>query len=94
MGLPCAEGRRGANGRLCPEKDHAPHTADGSLALQICFAPGSARRAGLSGALTGIDYMAALAIAPGACDHDTLKELLLQAEAGLIEGLAERSPES
>lgn len=39
--------------------------------------------------MTGVDYRAALAMAPAGCDREALKALILQAEAGMLEGVAE-----
>jgi len=42
----------------------------------------------MAGAFVGLDYAAALALAPEGVEIEDFKQLLLRAEAGLIAGLA------
>lgn len=93
-GAPCASGGRGANGARCPEHENAAMTAAGALALDIAFSPGVALRAGMAGVVVGVDYRAALAIAPHGLDREAFKALLLQAEAGMLAGYAKVQSES
>lgn len=53
--------------------------------------PGLWKRAGFSGVFTGLDYGAALALADHALDRPTLGRMLMQAEGGLAEALAEET---
>jgi len=88
MNAPCARGLPGDNGKRCPEHEQAPHTVEGAIALHLAFAPGAWVRAGWCAVVSGLDYRAALALAPDGCDRNDLTALLLQAEAGILTGLA------
>ena len=45
----------------------------------------------MDGAFIGLDYAAALAIAPPGLDRETFAAFLLKAEAGMLSGLANRA---
>ena len=78
------------NGQLCPEIAHAPETAEGRIAAALACSPGLARRAGMAGAIAGIDFAGALALAPSHRDGELLRACLIAAEQGLLTGLRKR----
>jgi hypothetical protein len=93
----CARG--GADGGArCPRSLNAPQTEPGMAALAATRSPGVWRRAGMAGALIGLDYAGCLAIAHAKAgeDHAWLDEAALvrclsAIEAGAIEAEMERA---
>jgi hypothetical protein len=88
-GLPCARGEPGADGRLCPYREHAlisHQEHEGWDALLAC--QGQLRLAP-SGHVVGIEMSTALTLG-AARGHDVavLSELVPAAEAGLVEALS------
>ena len=84
LGEPCAEGRPGRDGKLCPYQEHAPQTLDGEIAWGL-LASGQWQRGGMDGRLAGLDIAACLArpAARGA-DPDVLEYLLAVGEAAAV----------
>lgn len=83
----------GQDGTLCPRYRHDPHTLEGRTALTLALAPGIWRRAGMGGAMTGIDYAAAKALGDGLAqgsDWGRVVRLLHRFETGAIAGEAKR----
>ena len=87
-GLPCARGEPGADGRLCPYREHALISQQEHEAWDVLLACQGQLRLAPSGHVIGIDMDAALnlAVARG-CDRAALSELLPAAEAGVLEAL-------
>jgi hypothetical protein len=87
-GLPCARGERGADGRLCPYREHALISAQEHEAWDLLLASQGQLRLAPSGKVIGIDANAVLRIgAARGCDFAVLSELLPAAEAGLVEAI-------
>ena len=87
-GLPCARGGPGADGRLCPYREHALISQQEHEAWDVLIACQGQLRLAPSGHVIGIDMDAALEIAAARrCDLAVLSELLPAAEAGMIEAL-------
>jgi hypothetical protein len=87
-GLPCAQGGPGAEGRLCPYREHALTSQQEHETWDLLLACQGQLRLAPSGHVIGIDMDAALRIA-AARGHDlaVLSELLPAAETGLVEAL-------
>jgi hypothetical protein len=86
--LPCARGEPGADGRLCPYREHALISRQEHDAWEVLLACQGQVRLAPSGHVIGIDMDAALRIgAARSCDLAMLSELLSAAEEGLIEVL-------
>jgi hypothetical protein len=64
-------------------------TAPARAALDAAMRPGAWKRAGLAGSIVGLDYPAAMALAPRAADHDDFAFFLACAEDGLMQALDE-----
>ena len=87
-GLPCARGEPGADGRLCPYREHALTSQQEHEAWDVLLACQGQLRLAPSGHVIGIDMDAALKIgAARGCDLAVLSELLPAAEAGMVEAL-------
>jgi hypothetical protein len=87
-GLPCARGEPGADGKLCPYREHALISRQEHEAWDVLLACQGQLRLAPSGHLIGIDMDAALRIGAAlGCDLVVLSELLPAAEAGLVEAL-------
>ena len=87
-GLPCARGEPGADGRLCPYREHALISRQEHEAWDVLLACQGQLRLAPSGHVIGIDLQAALKIAAArGCDLKALSQLLPAAEAGLVEAL-------
>ena len=87
-GLPCARGEPGADGRLCPYREHALISRQEHEAWEVLLACQGQLRLAPSGHVIGIDMNAALKIAAArGCDLEVLSELLPAAEAGLVEAI-------
>jgi hypothetical protein len=86
--LPCVRGEPGADGRLCPYREHALISQQEHEAWHVLLACQGQLRLAPSGHIVGIDVDAALTLA-AARGHDlgVLSELLPAAEAGLVEAL-------
>ena len=88
-GLPCARGDRGADGRLCPYREHALISGHEHEAWEVLLACQGQLRLAPSGHVTGIDMDVALSLASArSSDLAVLSELLPVAEAGLVEALS------
>jgi hypothetical protein len=88
-GLPCARGVPGADGQLCPYREHALISHQEHEAWDVLLACQGQVRLAPSGHVIGIDMGAALKIGNArGCDLDVLSELLPAAEAGLVEALS------
>ena len=86
--LSCVRGQPGADGRLCPYREHALITRQEHEAWEVLLACQGQLRLAPSGHVIGIDMDAALKIgAARGCDLAVLSELLPAAEAGLVEAL-------
>jgi hypothetical protein len=89
--LPCSRGEPGADGRLCPYREHALITDQEHEAWDILLACEGQLRLAPTGHVVGIDMDAALKIgAARGSDLAVLSELLPAAEAGLVEALCRR----
>ena len=89
--LPCARGEPGADGRLCPYREHALISRQEHEAWDVLIACQGQLRLAASGHVIGIDLDAALTIgSTRGCDLAVLSELLPAAEAGLVEALCQR----
>jgi hypothetical protein len=87
--LPSARGEPGADGRLCPYREHALISAQEHEAWDVLLACQGQLRLAPSGHVIGIDMNAALKIGAARGYHVALlSELLPAAEAGLIEALS------
>jgi len=87
-GLSCARGEPGADGRLCPYREHALISQQEHEAWDVLLACQGQLRLAPSGHVIGIDSDAALQLAAArGCDMAVLSELLPAAEAGLVEAL-------
>jgi hypothetical protein len=88
-GLPRARGEPGADGRLCPYREHALISRQEHDAWEVLVACQSQLRLAPSGYMMGIDLNAALRLATAlGYDVAVLSELLPAAEAGLVEALS------
>jgi hypothetical protein len=87
-GLPCARGEPGADGRLCPYREHALISRQEHEAWEVLVACQGQLRLAPSGYVVGFDLAVALS-AGRARNYDlaVLAELLPAAEAGLCEAL-------
>ena len=87
-GFPCAQGEPGADGRLCPYREHALISRQEHEAWDVLLACQGQLRLAPSGHVIGVDMDAALRLgAARGCDLAVLSELLPAAEAGLVEAL-------
>jgi hypothetical protein len=85
--LPCARGEPGADGQLCPYREHALISRQEHGAWDVLACQGQLRLAP-SGRVIGIDVDAALTLAAArGYDLGVLSELLPAAEASLVEAL-------
>ena len=90
-GLPCARGGPGADGRLCPYREHALISRQEHEAWDVLLACQGQLRLAPSGQVIGIDMQAALQLAGARSDGlSVLSELLPAAEAGVVEALCQR----
>ena len=86
--LPCARGEPGADGRLCPYREHALISRQEHEAWDVLLACQGQLRLARSGHVVGIEMAAALEIAAARrCDLAVFSELSAAAEAGLVETL-------
>ena len=86
--LPCARGEPGADGRLCPYREHALISQQEHEAWDVLLACQGQLRLAPSGHVIGIDISTALRLgAARGCDRAVLSELLPAAEAGMVEAL-------
>jgi hypothetical protein len=84
--LPCARGELGADGRLCPYREHALISRREHEAWEVLRACQGQLRLAPSGYIVGMDMHAALRLAAArGYDLAVLSELLPAAEAGLVE---------
>jgi hypothetical protein len=80
--LPCARGGPGADGRLCPYREHALISCQEHEAWDVLLACQGQLRLVPSGHVSGIDMHTALELAAARnCDLAVLSELLPAAEA-------------
>jgi hypothetical protein len=87
-GLPCARGEPGADGRLCPYREHELISRQEHEAWEVLLACQSQLRLAPSGHVIGVDMNAALKIGAARGYHvAVLSELMPAAEAGLLEAL-------
>jgi hypothetical protein len=87
-GLPCARGEPGADGRLCPYREHALISQQEHAAWDVLLGCQGQLRLAPSGHVIGIDMGAALGLAAArGCDLAVLAELVPAAEAGMVEPL-------
>jgi hypothetical protein len=87
-GLPCTRGEPGADGQLCPYREHALISRQEHEAWDVLLACQGQLRLAPSGQVVGIDMDAALGLAAArGYDLEVLSELLPAAEAGLVEAL-------
>ncbi len=82
----CARGEPGADGRLCPYREHALISQQEHEAWDVLLSSQGQLRLASSGHVIGIDMDAALVLA--AARGHNLAELLPAAEAGLVEALS------
>jgi hypothetical protein len=94
-GLPCAQGEPGADGRLCPYREHALISQQEHEAWDVLLARQGQLRLAPSGHVIGIDMDAALKIGSArGCNLAVLSELLPAAEGGVVEALySDRVPD-
>jgi hypothetical protein len=84
-GLPCARGEPGADGRLCPYREHVLISRQEHEAWDVLLACQGQLRFAPSGHVAGIDMHAALTVANArGYNLGVLSELLSAAEAGVI----------
>jgi hypothetical protein len=89
--LRCARGKAGADGRLCPYREHALTSRQEHEVWDVLLACQGQLRLAPSGHVIGIDMQAALQLAVGRGYGLTgLSELLPAAEAGVVEALCPR----
>lgn len=89
IGSACARGGRGADGRVCPQVEHAPRTGLGQLAWDAAQSPGVWKAGGMGG-VTGLDWAAARAMSDGEA-WDALVPLLRAIEVGALRGAARKA---
>jgi hypothetical protein len=90
-GLPCARGRPGADGRLCPYREQVLISQQEHEAWEVLLDCQSQLRLAPSGRMIGIDMNAALRIGSArGYELAALSELLPAAEAGLLEALSSK----
>jgi hypothetical protein len=86
--LPCARGELGADGRLCPYREHALISQQEHEGWDVVLSCQGQLRLAPSGYVVGIDMDAPLGLAAArGCDLAVLSELLPAAEAGLVEAV-------
>lgn len=76
-------------GRVCPTVRHAPRTGPGRRVVELALSPAMTRRAGVDGAITGLDVPAIAARLAGV-DPDLVHLLAEAAERGLLDGVADQ----
>ena len=87
-GRPCAQGEPGADGQLCPYREHALSSRQEREAWDVLLACQGQLLLAPSGHVIGIHMNAALSLATArGYDLAALSELLPEAEAGLVEAL-------
>jgi hypothetical protein len=87
--LSCARGEPGADGRLCPYREHALISLQEHEAWDVLLACQGQLRLAPSGHIIGADMDAALRLgATRGYDLEVLSELLPAAEAGVVEALS------
>lgn len=91
QGRPCAEGKPGTDGALCPYLAHEPATDAGWAAWDVFLRSAGQLRIAMNGIVLGIDLHACMTLgqALGHCPH-ALAELLPAGEAGLVRALNDR----
>jgi hypothetical protein len=88
-GLPCARGKPGTNGRLCPYREHALIAHQEHETWDVLLACQGQLRLAPSGHVIGINMQAALQLVSArGYDPAVLSELVPAAEAGLVEALS------
>lgn len=81
---------KGVDGRRCPEFEHAPQTIEGRVVMSLLKKRlGVWYRLGMDGSPAGINLTEAIASMPPECDSDRARALLIEAEAGYMDGYAE-----
>jgi hypothetical protein len=70
--------------RVCPEIEFAPATHEGRAVLDVIDRPGVWKRAGMSGALVGLDLAEAMTSLPEGLDRDRARSLLIAAEPSYL----------
>jgi hypothetical protein len=69
------------HGRFCPEIEHAPTTPEGFFVAAALDRWGIWQRAGVTGAIAGMDLAHAMYGAPPECDQSLCERLFVVAEA-------------
>jgi hypothetical protein len=88
-GRPCARGEPGADGRLCPYREHALISRQEHEAWEVLLTCQGQLRLASSGYVIGIEMHAGLRLAAArGYDLAVLSELLPAAEAGLVEAVS------
>lgn len=82
--MPCSKGLRGDGGKLCPEIEHMPATAEGRAVAATLDRVGVWRYAGMSGILAGLDITEAMASVPADCDPEKTRRLFVSAERAFV----------
>lgn len=82
--MPCSQGRRGQNSERCPEVEFAPQTPEGECVAEVLDRCGIWQRAGMSGAINGLNLPEALAGLPRSCDRELARRLFLIAEIEFV----------
>lgn len=88
--MPCARGDRGADGELCPYRQHEPHSMEGWQAWDLALRCGGQLRLSQMVAI-GMDFSAALQIATS-LGHDVTAtaEFLPALEVGMTTAFNEK----
>ena len=94
LDAPCSRGLPGLNGKSCPKEEDAPQTPEGFLVRQIGSAPGLLIRAGMTGAVTGLDWASILSMVPADCDRERVISLIREWEIGVLEGASEKAKDT
>jgi hypothetical protein len=69
------------DGKFCPETEHAPVTPEGHVVAAALDRWGLWKRAGMSGAIAGIDMSEAMQMIPPCCDREFARRLFVVAES-------------
>lgn len=80
-------------GKKCPTIENEPRTAEGWQVWRLVFRlMGQARRAGMDGQMSGLDFGAAFQVADAlGVERRVVAELMPYAEDGIVTALAKRA---
>lgn len=85
---------RNSAGQFCPEHENRPHTPTGRAVAALIDRPGLWKRAGLTGALCGLDMREALASLPRGVDRERARKYLAIAEIEFLVAWRDAQPKT